>query len=170
MTAGRPSKYKPEFCEMVIAHMEKGNSFWSFAAEVDVCFDTLSEWCRAHPEFSEAKKRGMAKLLKFDEQLNLMGSSGQLKRVARVETITEDDGNGGMRKREIVHHDSATFAQTYRIFMMKNRYPNFYRDKIEIESSNLDSIKKTAEVIEEVMLDPNLMEAARAIADKLSEE
>lgn len=146
--------------------MAGGKSFWSFAADVDVCMDTLSEWCAAHEEFSEAKKIGSAKLLKFDEELNLMGSSGQLKRVARTEKTILEDGT----TRETTFHDQATFAQTYRIFLMKNRYPKLYRDKIHVESTSGSDAEKTSKVLKEIMNDPQLAEAAKIIAEKLSEE
>lgn len=166
MAGGRPTDYRAEYCERLITHMAAGNSFWSFAAEVDVSFETLSNWCAAHPEFLESKNIGLAKLLKFDEQLALMGSSGQLKRVSRTERLTDEEGN----TKEITYHDAAQFAQTYHIFKMKNRYPKFYRDKIEIESSSSDQIKKQSKVIEDVMKDPQLAEAARIIAEKMSDE
>lgn len=47
--------------------MAKGFSFETFAATIDVCYDTLYEWEKVHPEFSESKKRGVMKsLLKFE--------------------------------------------------------------------------------------------------------
>lgn len=60
---GRPSKYKPEFCDLLVDHMKKGLSFESFAGldEVDVDVDTLYEWAKTHPDFSEAKGRGFSK-------------------------------------------------------------------------------------------------------------
>ena len=166
MAGGRPSKYKPEYCEALIQHMENGNSFWSFAANVNTCFDTLSEWCRAHPEFSEAKSIGMSKLLAFDEKIARAGSTGQLKRHSRTVKTTDENG---VTKEEIFY-DAANFAQTYHIFMVKNRYPRFYRDKIQIETSTADDAKKTSKVLQDVMSDPVLSEAARVIAEKLSEE
>lgn len=166
MPAGRPTLYKPEYCQMVIDHMAKGNSFWSFAADINVHFDTLSEWTKAHPEFSEAKKIGVAKLLKFDEELNKAGSAGLLRRVSREEFKTDEEGN----TTKIVYHEPAHFAQTYRIFLMKNRYPRLYRDKIEVETKDSDSVKKSAQKIKEIMNDPKLREAAEALADKLSDE
>lgn len=60
---GRPTKYKPEYCEDLIRHLEGANSFESFAAKVDTCVDTLYEWEKVHPDFSEAKRRGVAKSL-----------------------------------------------------------------------------------------------------------
>lgn len=58
---GRPSKYKPEYCEMLLAHMDQGYSIESFAGVVDVCKDTVFEWINVHPDFSDAVKKGKAK-------------------------------------------------------------------------------------------------------------
>lgn len=60
MPAGRPTKYKPEYCEMLVEHMREGFSFLSFGGlrEVDCGQNTLYEWEKAHPEFQEAKIRG----------------------------------------------------------------------------------------------------------------
>ena len=52
----RPTKYKKEFCEKLVKHLSDGFSFESFAGLVDVCEDTIYEWCNKHPEFSEAKR------------------------------------------------------------------------------------------------------------------
>lgn len=164
MRLGRPTLYKPEYCQQVIDHMAKGHSFWSFAAEIDVCMDTLSEWCKVHPDFSEAKRVGQAKLLKFDEQLALTGSSGQLSRVARVERIT-DPITG--ETREIKHYESATFSQSYHIFKMKNRYPKLYRDKIVIEEGSAKS-ERLGNKLKELMKDPEMRETAMKLARKLS--
>lgn len=166
MPAGRPSKYKTEFCEQLIAHMAKGKSFHSFAGTIDVCFDTLHEWEKQHSEFSDSKRIGLAKLLLFDEDVALAGSTGQLKRVSRVERTTDENGV----TKEVTFHEAAQFAQTYHIFKLKNRYPKLYRDKIQIETSTSEDAKKTSKVLQDVMSDPVLAEAARIIAEKLSEE
>lgn len=59
---GRPTKYKPEYCELLIEHMAGGHSFESFAGRPDVRvnIDTLYEWAKVHPQFSEAKSIGYA--------------------------------------------------------------------------------------------------------------
>lgn len=77
MSAGRPSKYDPKYCEMLMEHMKDGLSFLSFAGVVGICFDTLYEWEKQHPEFSEAKKRGVAMSLVWDEKLLNKGTLGQ---------------------------------------------------------------------------------------------
>ena len=69
--AGRPSKYKPEFPEMLLEYFGKApytkegqdlvaNDFPSlagFAIKLGVHRDTLHEWSTIHPEFSDAYKR-----------------------------------------------------------------------------------------------------------------
>ncbi len=54
---GRPTLYRPEYCDRLILHCKKGLSYEAFAGVVDVCVDTLYEWEKVHPKFSEAKKR-----------------------------------------------------------------------------------------------------------------
>lgn len=76
---GRPSKYKPEYCEMLIKHMADGYSFESFAAIIDLDRDTIYEWTKAHPDFSDAKKRAVAKSQLFWEKIGHGGSLGRIK-------------------------------------------------------------------------------------------
>ena len=70
---GRPTKYKPEYCEQLIAHMAKGFSFESFAGVVSVNRDTVHEWANAHSQFSEAKKEGLEKNRLFWEEKGIIG-------------------------------------------------------------------------------------------------
>ena len=56
---------------MLVEHMEQGYSFETFAAKCDCCVDTLYEWVKVNPEFSEAKKRGTIKSLLFFEKLGV---------------------------------------------------------------------------------------------------
>jgi hypothetical protein len=74
VTAGRPTKYDPAYCEQVVEHMATGASLTSFAAEIDVARDTLSEWANVHPEFSAAVKRAKAKCAAWWEKRNRDGA------------------------------------------------------------------------------------------------
>lgn len=76
---GRPSKYRKEYCELLVSHMEGGLSFESFAAEVGVIPDTLYEWVKKHPEFSDAKKRGWALSQLFWEKIGIAGATGRIR-------------------------------------------------------------------------------------------
>lgn len=69
MPAGRPTKYKPEYCDAVIQHMENGASITSFAASIDVARSTINEWISKHPEFSDAVKIAKAKCAAWWESL-----------------------------------------------------------------------------------------------------
>lgn len=58
MPAGRPSLYKPEYCESVLEMGKQGYSVVEMAAEIGVARSTLEEaWPSANPEFSEALTR-----------------------------------------------------------------------------------------------------------------
>jgi hypothetical protein len=60
MPAGRPTTYKPEYCEAVVEHMAEGASITSFAASVGAARSTINEWMEHNEEFSEAVKKGKA--------------------------------------------------------------------------------------------------------------
>lgn len=76
---GRPTKYREEYCEMLVNYMALPASFESFAAEINVDRDTLYEWRKVHKPFSDAHKRGKMKCLQtFEKTLRLHGK-GQLK-------------------------------------------------------------------------------------------
>lgn len=71
---GRPTVYKSEYCPLLVDHMRLGFSFESFSAnipDIKVNSDTLYEWVKKHPEFAEAKKKGINCSLKFWEQVSI---------------------------------------------------------------------------------------------------
>ncbi len=51
---GRPTKYDPAYCEMVICWGRLGKSKTWMAAELMVVRETLDDWAKANPEFSDA--------------------------------------------------------------------------------------------------------------------
>lgn len=71
--AGQPTAYKEEYCEMLIKHMESGLSYETFAAVVDVDRDTLYNWEKLFPQFSDAKKKAFSKCQLFWEGKGLEG-------------------------------------------------------------------------------------------------
>lgn len=54
---GRPSEYRPEYCELVIEKMAEGLSLTAFAGFIRVSRDTVYEWIKRHPAFSDAVSR-----------------------------------------------------------------------------------------------------------------
>lgn len=122
MPGGRPTKYKPEYCEMLIKHGQDGLSYESFAGVIDVNVDTLYEWEKVYPEFSEAKNNFRAKSLLFWDKVGIEG----LWEVSQY----DDDGNLIYKKK---------LNTTNWIFQMKNRHN--WRDKTEVEFEQKSAFK-----------------------------
>ena len=55
----RPTKYKREYCENVIALMREGDSIAVVASHLGIAKSTLYEWMKVHEEFSDAIKEGV---------------------------------------------------------------------------------------------------------------
>lgn len=100
----RPTKYKPEYPEMLVKHMGGGLSFETFAALCDVWRETLYDWCERYEEFHHAKKRGEALSQMFWERLG---------RDAALGTVDK-------------------FNPTVWIYTMKCRFPKQWGDKQEV--------------------------------------
>jgi len=115
---GRPSLYKPEYCDALIEHMKGGLSFESFAGRCGVCKQTLYAWCEAHKEFNEAKAIGESLSLLWWEQAGKAGLLGQ--------TVKQADGT-------VVNFKS--FNATVWIFSMKNRFG--WRDRHPDEAASV---------------------------------
>ena len=124
---GRPSKYKPEYCDMMLEYFSveptemrreaevkendktikvtyKGGgvdfpSFERFAHNIGVHFDTLHEWKKHHPDFSDA--------------------------YARCKTLQEDIWR--------VNALNGNYSSQFSIFLGKNIYG--YKDKSEVEQN-----------------------------------
>lgn len=73
MPAGRPTKYKPAYCDLLLEHMRSGLSYTTFADVIDVNPDTLYQWEKDYPDFSETKKRAFIGCLHFWEKVGIQG-------------------------------------------------------------------------------------------------
>ena len=54
---GRPSSYKPEYCDIVIAYGREGCSPAEIASRLDIDRTTLYDWGNHHEDFSTALKK-----------------------------------------------------------------------------------------------------------------
>jgi hypothetical protein len=60
-TTGRPSDYRPEYCDLVTEKArELGLSLTAFAGVIGVAQSTIYEWIKVHSEFSEACSRAQS--------------------------------------------------------------------------------------------------------------
>jgi hypothetical protein len=60
MPPGRPSKYDPKYCEMVVDDMSKGMSLTAFAGLIGVDRSTIDTWREQFPDFRLACTKGQA--------------------------------------------------------------------------------------------------------------
>ncbi len=68
MAGGRPTKYVDTYCNEVKDFMGQGYSLTAFAGEIGVSRETVYEWERTIPEFSDAVKTARAKRTGFLEK------------------------------------------------------------------------------------------------------
>lgn len=61
MTVGRPTDYKEAYVDEVMSHLAEGFTLASFGGIIGASRDSLYEWAKVHPEFSDAIKKGRAK-------------------------------------------------------------------------------------------------------------
>ena len=119
---GRPSLYKPEYDALLIDHMASGLSYDCFGAIVDVHTDTLYEWEKVHPSFSEAKRKAFIRNRLFWEKLG-------------TQYITHTDSK---------FESTPKLNSTVYIFNMKNRFPKEWRDRTEVKQE----VKITSQELE----------------------
>ena len=118
MPAGRPTKYNPKFCDAVIKAGEEGDTLVGMAEACDVSRETINEWMKIHPEFSDAVKLGLQK------------SQFWWEKKGRLATFGEVPG----------------FNATSYIFQMKNRFRDEWNDMTKTEHSGslkLEGVKMT---------------------------
>lgn len=112
---GRPTNYKPEYCEKLVEHMSKGLSYETFAGTIDTHKQTLYDWEKANPEFMDAKKRAFEKCRIFWEQIAID---------------------------HLVEHDKGSkLNSSVWIFNMKNRFRWTDRQEIEAGEETKNLIK-----------------------------
>lgn len=119
---GRPSKYKKQYCFEIIEHMKTGLSLESFAGRIGVSRETIYEWERTRPEFSDACKKARAECQEFWEKVGLNGMTGKIK----------------------------GFNAAVWIFNMKNRFGWHDNFRTEIGPNNSEHEKELQEALEEL--------------------
>lgn len=97
-------KFHHKFCNQVIQHMRMGKSLKSFAGIIGVSPSTITKWAEDNEEFAEAIE--IAKSISMNTW----------------EDIAIDQATGASKG------NATTLG-----FMMKNHFPNDYKDKVNVE-------------------------------------
>jgi hypothetical protein len=87
---GRPTEYRPEYCDLVRQEMAKGISVSAFAGIIGVARATVFQWIKTFPDFSDAVSRAQAaqqlawelKLIRSKKGAETMASIFALKNIA----------------------------------------------------------------------------------------
>lgn len=136
---GRPTSYRPEYCQKLIEHMRQGHGFHTFGVTLEpmVSHQTLYDWLDAHQDFLEAKSVGEKLSEKTWEEILRAGATGQLRRIKKETPKTDAygnvmyDANGKIiMEREF---EPAVFNATATVFALKNKFPARWRDRKEVE-------------------------------------
>ena len=77
MPAGRPSEYKPEYCERVIEMGKEGLLPVSMAARLGVTKVCLHEWARVHEAFSYAFDQARVNCEAFHVERGIQTAHGE---------------------------------------------------------------------------------------------
>jgi hypothetical protein len=73
---GRPSQYRPEYCQRAIDYMRQGYSVTALAGHLEVSKDTVYDWINRYPDFCHAVSMGRAARVAALEHKLLSTSQG----------------------------------------------------------------------------------------------
>ena len=144
MAGGRPPKYKSEFAEQAYKLCLLGATDKELAGFFEVEEKTVNNWKAAHPEFLQALKSGKVEADTNVANRLYMRANGyeyQEKTYERIENMVvtpEGDVQAvpGTRIKTVVKQMAPDV--TAQIFWLKNRQKNKWRDKHEVEATNVN--------------------------------
>ena len=150
---GRPTKYLPKYCKTAYRMALVGCKDSDIAAGLDISRETLYQWFKEHPDFSDSVKNGRkdadgyvahslfhrAKGYSHKSEKIFCNKDGEVTKVATVE-----------------HYPPDTVAC---IFWLKNRQPELWKDRIEGQIDINNRIEISREELVRALIDDPLQEA-----------
>lgn len=131
MPAGRPPKYEPDYPEKAYKLALLGAKNIEIAEFFEVNEDTIYEWKKVYPEFSEALKNGK---VKADAEIasslyeRAKGYEYIEQQVVKIKVGRFEESVEVVAVKKVAPPDT-----TACIFWLKNRHPEAWRDKTEQE-------------------------------------
>jgi transposase-like protein len=126
MPAGRPSQYQPQFIERAKEMCVNGATDAELAEEFGVTVTTLYNWRAKHPEFLEALKVPKAIADERVERSLFERATGYSRESVKI-FLAKD---GSIVEAPFIEHVPPD--ATAMIFWLKNRKPNDWRDKTDV--------------------------------------
>ena len=104
---GRPSKFKPAYCDEVIGAGEEGLSLTAFAGMIGVARSTINEWMKNFPEFKSATEIHQAKRTLYLERTLLSSEQGP-KVTSRIFALKNADPENWKDQQDHKHSGDVT--------------------------------------------------------------
>ena len=142
MPAGRPTKYKPEYAELAYKFCLLGATDADLARFFEVEEKTVNNWKEEYPEFLQSIKRGK-------EQADAEIAQKLYHRAKGYEH--EEDKIFQYEGEPVIVPTTKHYPPdpTSMIFWLKNRQPQKWRDRQEVEHSGSISIEQALKELEE---------------------
>lgn len=131
---GAPSKYKPEYAQQAFNQCLLGSTDAELATFFEVNVDTIHEWKKKHKEFSDALKSGKTEADDKVAASLYSRATGYTHDSEEIKVVSNGgfDGSSVVRVPIKKHYAPDVLAQ---IFWLKNRQPDKWREKQEIDHS-----------------------------------
>lgn len=134
-TAGRPTKFEPEFCQQAKLLCKLGATNDDMAEFFGVHVSTFHDWRKANPELDEAIKLG-----RIVADSKVADSLYKRARGYRHKAIKHFIHEGCVIAEEYIEHYPPDTAAC--IFWLKNRRPDLWQDKKEVTNSAVEKAEK----------------------------
>jgi hypothetical protein len=146
---GRPTKYKPDYARQAALLCEYGATDKDLATFFRVNRDTINQWQKDYPEFSDTLKRAKTDFDQKVERALYERALGYQHPDTDIR-LAYEDGEPTIIKTALVKHYPPD--PTSCIFWLKNRQPTRWRDKVEVKHEGV------------IRANPELVAAAREVA------
>lgn len=154
MPAGQPTKYRINFCKPARALCERGATHEDLAKYFEVNVESIYEWKKVHPEFSNAIKDAK---LDFDTRV-------ERALYERAIGYSHEDVHFAVCNGELVSSPTTKHYPpdaTSMIFWLKNRKPKEWREKTDVALQNADGSN---------IVPQSLIDAAAILAKQMSDK
>lgn len=142
-TAGRPSKYDPEFCEIAHKLISSGSTNTEVAQALGVANSTLQLWLLEYPSFSESVKLARQS---FDERVEKKLAERALG-YSHPDTVFHVIDNEVVATETVKYYPPDTAAA---FIWLKNRRPREWKDQPIEVNHNVSLPKALEEAFERV--------------------
>lgn len=138
MPAGRPTEFREDYCVQVEKLCKLGATDEQIAEFFDVSVQTIYNWKSKHPEFVEAIKNG--KVI-----ADMQVSNSLFKKATGYVIETEKVVGKGDNKQVLKVNVAIEPDTTAAIFWLKNRQPEYWRDRTETQVNHTLTIPQAFE-------------------------